>query len=579
MSAEDFPPATLRDYALIADGERGALCGPHGDMVWMCAPRWHDDAVFSRLIGGPGVYAVTPQDRYVWGGHYEQGLIWRNRWVTDTGSIIECRDALAMPADPHRPVVLRRIEALQGVARMRVVLDARGGFGTHPMRELCHAQDGTWTAVSGPLHLRWTGAADATVDEAGRLGQELMLDAGAAHDLILEISDQPLGAAVNARQAWRSTVRTWRADIPALDRTVAIRDARHAYTVMRGLTSVTGGMVAAATMSLPERAGTDRNYDYRYVWIRDQCYAGLAVAADGPHPLLRNAVGFVSDRLLADGDRLKPAYLLTGGAVPAEQPLDLPGYPGGTDLRGNHVRDQFQLDTFGESLQLFAAAAQHDMLDADGWRAARLAVTVVERHWNEPDAGIWELDNQWWAHSRLSCVVGLRRLAAVVPRTEAGRMRQLAEVIYSEAGRRCGQHGYWQRNAVDKRVDAALLLPPVRDDAGQLDKRDVGTLDRIRRDLVDDGYAYRYLPDDRPLGEAEGAFLLCGFALALAEARQGNCVEAFRWFERNRAACGPPRLLAEEFDVEQRQLRGNLPQAFVHALLLESATRLAAMSR
>ena len=107
-----FPPSVLREYALLADGERGALVGPQGEIAWLCAPRWDSDAVFAELIGGSGTYAVTPQDpRHVWGGHYEQGsLIWRNRWVCHD-SVIECRDALAFPGDPRRAVVLRRVIA------------------------------------------------------------------------------------------------------------------------------------------------------------------------------------------------------------------------------------------------------------------------------------------------------------------------------------------------------------------------------------------------------------------------------------------------------------------------------------
>ena len=128
--------------------------------------------------------------------------------------------------------------------------------------------------------------------------------------------------------------------------------------MLAGLTSGSGGMVAAATMSLPERSKAGRNYDYRYVWIRDQCYTGQAVAADGPHRLLDDAVSFVAERILADGPDLKPAYTVACGPVPAEESLPrLSGYPGGSDKVGNWVNRQFQLDALGEALQLFAAAA------------------------------------------------------------------------------------------------------------------------------------------------------------------------------------------------------------------------------
>jgi len=127
-----YPPHVLRQYALLADGERGALIGPQGDIAWMCAPHWDSDAVFSSLIGGGGAFAVTPQDvRHVWGGYYEHGsLIWRSRWITNDG-VIECREALAFPGDSDRVVLLRRIVAVAGAARVRVVLEPRPGFGRH----------------------------------------------------------------------------------------------------------------------------------------------------------------------------------------------------------------------------------------------------------------------------------------------------------------------------------------------------------------------------------------------------------------------------------------------------------------
>jgi GH15 family glucan-1,4-alpha-glucosidase len=571
----EFPPEALRNYALIADGERGALCGPNGDLVWLCAPRWHDDAVLSTLIGGRGVYAVTPFGRYAWGGHYEHGtLIWRNRWVTDADAVVECRDALPLPADPKRVTVLRRIEGRSGRSRLRLVLDLRAGFGRHPMRDP-RLVDGVWTASSRDVKLRWTGAAEASVDERGRLVAEFALAAGETRELVLEVGPD-LAEPVNAQTAWARTEREWHEAVPPFDRCIAPRDTRHAYAVLRGLTSATGAMVAAATMSLPERADAGANYDYRYAWIRDQCLAGLAISADGPHPLLHDAVSFVTARLLEHGSDLKPAYLIDGGTVPDEEPVDLPGYPGGSDVRGNAVGRQFQLDTMGEILLLLAAAARHDLLDADGWSAARLAAEVIEKRWTEPEAGIWELDDAWWTHSRLACVAGLRAAAEISPRSDQGRMSALADTVLAETSRRCvHRDGHWQRRPDDPRVDAALLLPLLRGATPPDDPRTAATLDAVRRDLVHDEYVYRYRHEGHELGEGEGAFLLCGFVVALSEAQQGNSVAALRAFERNRAATGPPALLAEEFDVEQRQLRGNLPQAFVHALLLESAVRLA----
>jgi GH15 family glucan-1,4-alpha-glucosidase len=571
-------PHVLREYALLADGERGVLVGPRGDFVWMCFPRWDSPAIFSSLIGGSGAYMVTPRDRCVWGGYYEPGsLIWRSHWVTDD-AVIECREALALPSHPDRAIILRRVLACKGTARVEVVLNPRGDFGQEALRKLSRREDGAWTGELADASLCWIGGQDANPQADGHGGKaltlSLALQEGAHHDFVLVVASGDGDAeAPEAEWAWQGVEAEWRERVPALDRTVAPRDARHAYAVLSGLTSAGGGMVAAATTSLPERARQGRNYDYRYVWIRDQCYTGQAVAKAGPHPLMDDAVRFVSERLLQDGPQLKPAYTITGGDVPDQRQLQLPGYPGGTDIVGNWVNKQFQLDAFGEALLLFAAG--HDHLEADGWRAAEIAVEAIEQRWQEPDsdAGIWEIDPDAWTHSRLICAAGLRQIAQHRPGAEqAAQWVSLADRIVSDTAKHALHHsGRWQRSPSDPRPDAALLLAAIRGAIPPADPRSIATLRAIETELTEDGYCYRYRPDERPLGDAEGAFLLCGFFMALAYSQQGDHVTAARWFERNRAACGPPGLCSEEFDVRQRQLRGNLPQAFVHALLLECA--------
>ena len=570
-------PQVLREYALLADGERGILVGPHGDFAWMCFPRWHSSGIFASLIGGTGAYAITPRGRYVWGGYYEPGtLIWRSRWVTED-AIVECREALALPSCANRAVVLRRVIARRGAARVGVRLDPRAGYGAEALEHLA-CEDGVWTGRSGATELSWAGAPDAVPADGG-LETALDLAQGEHHDFVLVLStDRDGPGRPDPDAAWQATERAWSERVPTMRDTAADRDARHAYAVLSGLTSTGGGMVAAATTSLPERARQGRSYDYRYVWVRDQCYAGQAVAAAGAHPLMDDAVRFVSARLLSDGAGLAPAYTVSGGRVPDEHRLGLPGYPGGSDKVGNWVNGQFQLDAFGEALLLFAAAADHDHLDADAWRAAELAAGAIGERWGEPDAGVWEIDPDHWTHSRLMCAAGLRRIASHSPRGEqAAGWRALAErVVTTATSQALHPSGRWQRSPTDERIDAALLLPALRGAVAPGDARSVATLRGVETELAEDGYCYRYRPDERPLGVSEGAFLLCGFWLALSHLQQGDRVAAARWFERNRAACGAPGLCSEEFDVTQRQLRGNLPQAFVHALLLECAVALAA---
>ena len=573
-TSRDFPPQSLRQYALLADGCRGALIGPRGDICWLCAPRWDSPATISHLVGGDGIYAVTPTATFVWGGYYENAsLIWRSRWVTNT-AFVECREALAYPADEHRVIVLRQLRGQDRDVELRIALRLSGNFSQKPMSRPQRDDDGRWSMRVGELYVRWSGAGEAH-DEGGTLVWTMTLPAGARHDLVLEISDRALGGPVDPEVAWSGTQQAWHEAVPDLSAHASPPDATHAYAVLRGLTSPGGGMVAAATLGLPERAKAGKNYDYRYVWIRDQAYAGLACAVDQPYPLLDEALDFVTARLLEHGDKVSPAYRVDGGPVPKQTQADLPGYPGGSDTIGNWVRQQFQLDAQGETLQLLAAGARFDRLTTDHVEAIDVAIKVIEDKWKAPEAGIWELGDAWWTQSRLSVVAGLRAIARELPASGAARAGALADVVLAETSKRClHPDGYWQRSPEHPGVDASLVLPAFRGALPADDPRTVATLAQVERDLVVDGYAYRYRPDARPLGEAEGAFALCGFLLCLAHLQQGHTTQAYRYFDQQRTACGPPGLLTEEYDVAQRQLRGNMPQAFVHAALLECSQRL-----
>lgn len=577
-------PYVLREYALLADGERGALIGPRGDVAWMCAPRWDSPAVFGGLLGAPGRYEITPNERFVWGGYYEDAsLIWRSRWVTETG-IIECREALAWPSRSDRATLLRRIRAVTGDASVSVVLDPRAEYGAQPLRDISRDEHGRWTARSGDLWVRWSGAGDATVVDDAATGthwrHEIRVVAGSWHDLVLEIGTGTPEEPPDPEITWRETQAAWERAVPRLEDSVAPREAAHAVAVLRGLTTPGGGMIASPTTALPERAEAGRDYDYRYVWVRDQCYAAQAAAAAGIDDLLDDAVRFLGARILADGSRLAPAYAACGGPVPEQTAIDVPGYPGGGRQVGNHVRHQFQLDAFGEILLVLAAAARHGRLDAEGRRAAEATVAAIAERWGDADAGVWELEPRRWTHSRLICAAGLRAWARA---HDGGRGARAAadwsaladRIVADTAAHATHPSGRWQRAPDDPRHDGALLLPALRGAVPADDPRSLATLRSYVDELTSEGYAFRFRHDDRPLGEAEGAFLLCGFVLAMAEHQIGDEIAARHYFERGRSACGPPGLYAEEFDVVQRQLRGNLPQAFVHAAALEASVRLA----
>lgn len=571
---EPTPP--IRDLVFLGDGRRGALLD-RGRVTWLCVPDWDSAPVLAGLLGGGGEFHLVPATgRGTWSGAYEpRSLIWASRWVTTHGEL-RTREALARPADDHRAVLLHRVAAPEGPQDVEI------GLGAPALRDLRRDGAGVWTATVGPLRLRLTVTDPAPVVRPGPDGLRLVARPGPDRPLgvVLELSDRPLPTdPAPPDRLWRGTARAWADDAPDLSGSAAPREAGLAYAVLSGLTGP-GGTVAAATLGLPEKSEARRNYDYRYVWVRDQAYAGLAAAVDRPLPLLDRAVGTVARLVLEHGDALAPAYRTDGSPVPPERTLDLPGYPGGSAVAGNWVNQQFQLDALGEALQLFAAAERLDHATDDARRAVRTAVEVIGRRWRAPDAGIWELQDRWWTHSRLSCVAGLRTVASGGPADRATRRAaaELADAVERETTRRClAPGGWWRRSDTHPDVDASLVLPPVRGALPAGDPRTRATLERVRGTLVEDGYVYRFDHDhDRPLGAAEGAFLLCGLMVALAEQHQGDVPAAVRWFERTRAAAGSPGILAEEFDVGRRQLRGNLPQAFVHALLLETAQRLGA---
>ena len=226
--------------------------------------------------------------------------------------------------------------ARKGTARVIVVLNPRGDFGREPDPQALKARrrrmDGrarrdTASAGRGPGRRprRPTGT------RGKALTLSLTLQEGAHHDFVLVLADgaAPIVEAPDPEWAWQGVEAEWRERIPELEDTVAQRDARHAYAVLSGLTSSGGGMVAAATTSLPERARGGRNYDYRYVWIRDQCYTGQAVAKAGPYPLMDDAVRFVTERLLEDGTRAQAGlHDDRRASVPDQRRLEPAGLPG-----------------------------------------------------------------------------------------------------------------------------------------------------------------------------------------------------------------------------------------------------------
>ncbi len=546
----------------------------------MCFPTWSDPAILASLLGSGGSYRIQPTERYVPGGSYEDGtLIWRQRWVTDSG-VVECRQALAYPGHPDRAVILRRVSALDGDARLSAFVALAGDYGRQASGPWHHdGSGGAWeTSVDG-IHARWSGAPDAVPLERNSgpaIRLDLHLGRGITRDFVLELQRTSFHAHDRPEpdNLWRQTAMHWAESIPQCREIPAGRDVRQSFATLRGLTDTHGATVAAVTTALPERAEAGRNYDYRYGWIRDICYIGRAGAVvEGGEAVLDDAVQWVCARVLADGVSTKPAYRGDGSPVPEPLSLGLPGYPGGSDVVGNRVRDQFQLDLFGEVLLLLANAASQDRLDADGWDAAELAIRTIAQRSGEKDRGIWEIGPDHWTHSRLICVAGLRAIAEFAPLSRhVTKALSLADHLLSAADRTAlHPSGRWQRSPGDARVDASLLLSEIRGAVAPEDPRSVTTRAAVVADLCEDDYIYRYAEPGEPLGQNEGAFLICNFWMALAYLGCGETTKGSQFFERTRASCSSSGLFSEEYDVAQRQLRGNLPQSFVHALLIETA--------
>ena len=505
-------------------------------------------------------------------------MIWRSRWVTDTG-IVESREALAFPgqADTGR-VMLRRIHATDDAASRRYFNPAPGTT-TPADRHARHR--GPWTGRTGnpaPALVRRRPRPPRRGDRAA-LVLELTVTGRAASrpgpgNQRRPLPEQPPDPDTDLVRHRNRLA----AAVPALEQ--LSHPAGHA-AYLRGAPRPdrrTGGMVAAATTSLPERAEAGRNYDYRYVWIRDQCYAGQAVAAAGPHPLLDDAVRFITDRVLADGDQLAPAYTSTGDPVPDQR------HPGPARLPRRHTTSSATGSTNNSNSTPSArpaAVRRRRPPRPDGHRSWRAAEALAagdrrpldgtrRRHLGNRQPA---LDPQP-AHLR-------RRTAGHRPARRRPRRRRLADP------RRQNRRRHRRHLTAPHRPLATLPQRPRARTPHCCSHRSAGRCPPTTpapsppwtaylRDLTVDGYAYRFRHDQRPLDEAEGSFTFCGFLVALALHQQHQPVDATAWFERTRSACGSPGLYSEEYDTTERQLRGNLPQAFVHALHLETAARISA---
>ena len=580
----------IEDYALIGDCETAALVSRDGSIDWLCWPRFDSPACFAALLGTPdhGRWLVAPVDpapRVT--RRYRPGtLILETEFATADGAVtlIDFMPLRGTCSDLVRTVIGRR-----GRVAMRTEVIFRFDYGaTVPW--VTSTADTCINVVAGPDRVVFTGQVPLRGEGLSTVG-EFSIGAGESVSFVMTYapSHQSAPRAVDPKEALKDTESFWKE-----------WSARGTYTgewpeaVQRSLLTLkamtyrpTGGIVAAATTSLPERIGGPRNWDYRYCWLRDATLTLLSLMDAGYHDeaaawrdwLLRAAAGSPS--------QLQIMYGLAGERRLREWEVPwLPGYENSRPVRiGNAAHDQLQIDVFGEVMDAFHQARQSGLsANPEAWRLQMALVEYLERIWEQPDEGIWEVRGgpQHFTHSKLMAWVALDRsiksaemfgLPGPLDHWRGLRNRMHAEVCARGYNEKLGS---FVQTYGSSNLDASLLLIPIVGFLPPEDPRVRGTVAAVESRLVTEGLVYRYdtveTRDGLPPGE--GAFLACSFWLADNLVLLGRRKDARDLFERLLDLRNDVGLLAEEYDpVAKRQL-GNFPQAFSHVGVIDTALNL-----
>ena len=572
----------IEDYALVGDRRSGALIGRNGSVDWLCLPRFDFPACFAGLLGGDehGHWQLCPMDEYDARRRYvEASTVLETTFTTATGEVTLTD---AMPHSDGRADLVRQVRGVRGTVRMRHEWMVRLDYGAvlpWVRRQRVHGES-VITAIGGPdlLVLRGPRLPRATDH---RHSDEF--DVAAGDSLIFSttwlpsyaaltdigVPDAGIEAAVRADVRWSEQCR---ADVPQVD------VVKRSLLTLRLLTDQqTGGIVAAPTTSLPEDPGGERNWDYRFCWLRD---AALTIGA-----LIR--AGHVDEAALWRAWLLRAVAGDGGRRLPELTLPHLPGYAGSTPVRiGNGAALQRQLDVLGEvmvGLEYTRHATGH--ADADAWALQRSLVEHLATTWRRKDHGLWEIrgPQQRFTHSQAMVWAAFDRAVRAVEefdldgpveqwRTLRDRVR--AEVL--EKGFDAERNTFVQYYGSTE-VDAALLvLPQIGLVAGD-DPRMLGTIEAIERGLMRDGLLLRYRTQTGVdgLGGDEHPFLACSFWLVSAYAAAGRLDDASALFDRLCGLANDVGLLSEEYDVAGRRMVGNFPQAFSHLTLVHAAFDLA----
>ncbi len=592
---KDWLVSAIEDYGLLGDLQTAALVGRDGSIDWLCLPSFDSPACLAGMLGGPdaGFWRLSPlgQERCSQRRYRGDSLILETEWETD-GGVARVIDF--MPPRGEKPDVVRIVEGVSGSVNMDMELRLRFDYGR--IVPWVRRVDGQLVAVAGPDAVSLNTPVTLESHHLTTAAQ-FPVHTGERVPFVLTYSASHLGVPqpVDAENALDDTRAFWESWISALDYEGRWDEAvRRSLITLKALTyAPTGGLVAAATTSLPEQVGGSRNWDYRYCWLRDASFALDAFLATGfvdeaaawRDWLLRAAAGDPAD--------LQIMYAIDGTRRIPEYEIDwLAGYEGSSPVRvGNAASGQFQLDVWGQVLDgLHQARIAGLAYDDDAWDLQVALLEFVEEHWAEPDNGLWEVrgPRRHFVHSKVMAWAGVDRAVQAVRRFglegPVQRWEKLRDKIHEDV---CA-HGFdttrdtFTQFYGSKGLDAALLLIPVVGFLPWDDPRVVSTVDAIRAELCQDGFVLRYRPDadggvDGLPGD-EGAFIACSFWLVDALVGIGRDEEARVLFERLLDLRNDLGLLSEEHDTVTGRQLGNTPQAFSHVGLVNAARHLSSNS-
>jgi GH15 family glucan-1,4-alpha-glucosidase len=588
-NGEEGVTPRIEDYALIGDCHTGALVSRQGSIDWLCLPRFDSGACFAALLGSPenGRWRIAPCGavRRICRYYLENTLVLETEFETDSG-----RAALIdlMPPQTRGSDLVRIVEGRAGEVGMHMDLAVRFDYGSI-VPWVRHADDGI-RATAGPDTILLSAGAE-TRGRGLRTESDFTVRAGQRVSFVLSWhpSHEAAPEPPDPLQCFEDTVRWWRDWSGRCRYRGAWRDAviRSLITLKALTYAPTGGILAAATTSLPEAIGSVRNWDYRYCWLRDATFALYALMSGGYVDEARAWREWLVRAVAGKPSETQIMYGIAGERRLTELELGwLGGYEGSRPVRiGNAAADQHQLDVYGEVMDAlhFARGAGLEPSE-NAWRIQCAIMSFLESDWERPDDGIWEVrgPRRNFTHSKVMAWVAADRAVKAVERHglagDVDRWRALRDRIKSDVL----QHGFdAERNSFvqyygAKDVDASLLMIPLVGFLPASDPRMLGTVEAVRRDLLREGYVHRYptRPEVDGLPPGEGTFLACTFWLADNLALQGKHEEAQEIFDRLLEIRNDVGLLAEQYDVGRRRLVGNFPQAFSHVGLINTAQNL-----